>query len=394
MEAVGIIAEYNPFHNGHLYQLRQVKRRFPHSVVVVAMSGNYLQRGEPACLDKWTRARAALCNGADVVVELPVRASVQPADVFARWGVRILANMGVSTLAFGAEHAEYDFAALAAQTATVRGDFTVHDQSYAATYQQAIAAAVGHPIDQPNDVLGLAYAKANQELRCFLHLAPIQRHNAAYLDAELTAGSIASATAIRRAWQDGKTNAVFRYAPRETAAALQQHGFVGWKQLWPGLRQRLVTTSPAHLRSIVGMAEGIEYRLIRLAQELPADASFATWLKAVKSKRFTYTRLARLAMNVALGITTDEVAAFAAHPYTHLLGFTPKGQRYLRQAKHHYAFPVLTKVNQDDRNGFYASDYRAGVLYRLAAGGQEQDLKRAPVRVMKEDDDGSTVVTE
>ena len=99
-------------------------------------------------------------------------------------------------------------------------------------------------------------------------------------------------------------------------------------------------------------------------------------------------------MNVALGITTDEVAAFAAHPYTHLLGFTVKGQRYLRQAKHHYAFPVLTKVNQDDKNGFYASDYRAGVLYRLAAGGQEQDLKRAPVRVMKEDDDGSTVVTE
>ena len=393
MEAVGIIAEYNPFHNGHLYQLRQVKRRFPHSVIVVAMSGNYLQRGEPACLDKWTRARAALLNGADVIVELPVRASVQPADVFARWGVRILDNLGVTTLAFGAEHAEYDFAALAARTATVRGDFTVHDQSYAATYQQAIAAAVGHPVDQPNDVLGLAYAKANQELPRPLQLAPIQRHNAAYLDAQLTAGSIASATAIRRAWQDGKATDVFRYVPRETATALRQTPFVSWNQLWPGLRQRLVTVAPAGLRAVVGMTEGIEYRLIRLAQKLPATASFTTWLHAVKSKRFTYTRLARLAMNVALGITTDEVAAFNAHPYTHLLGFTSRGQQYLRQAKHHYAFPVLTKVNQDDKNGFYAPDYRAGVLYRLAAGGQEQDLKRAPVRVIKEDDDGSTVVT-
>ena len=393
MEAVGIIAEYNPFHNGHLYQLRQVKRRFPHSVIVVAMSGNYLQRGGPACLDKWTRARAALLNGADVIVELPVRASVQPADVFARWGVRILANLGVTTLAFGAEHAEYDFAALAARTAAVRGDFTVHDQSYAATYQQAIAAAVGHPVDQPNDILGLAYAKANQELSRPLRLAPIQRHSAAYLDAQLTAGSIASATAIRRAWQDGKTTDVSRYVPRETATALRQTSFVSWNQLWPGLRQRLVTVTPAELRSVVGMTEGIEYRLIRLAQELPATASFTTWLHAVKSKRFTYTRLARLAMNVALGITTGEVAAFNTHPYTHLLGFTSQGQRYLRQAKHHYVFPVLTKVNQDDKNGFYAPDYRAGVLYRLAAGGQEQDLKRAPVRVIKEDDDGSTVVT-
>lgn len=394
MEAVGIIAEYNPFHNGHLYQLQQVKQRFPHSVIVVAMSGNYLQRGEPACLDKWTRAQSALLNGADVVVELPVRASVQPADVFARWGVRILANLGVSTLAFGAEHAEYDFASLATQTAAVRGNFAVHDQSYAATYQQAIAAKVGYPIDQPNDVLGLAYAKANNELARPLRLAPIQRRNAAYLDANLAAGSIASATAIRRAWQNGKFADICRYVPPETTRALRQNAFVSWEQLWPGLRQRLITVSPAQLRLIVGMAEGIEYRLIRLAQELPPSASFETWLHAVKSKRFTYTRLARLALNVALGITTDEVAAFTAHPYTHLLGFTTHGQRYLRWAKHHYAFPVLTKVNQKDKNGLYAPDYRAGVLYRGAAGGQEQDLKRAPVRVIKEDNDGSTVVIE
>ncbi|MFK5705028.1 nucleotidyltransferase [Ligilactobacillus sp. LYQ139] len=392
MEAVGIIAEYNPFHNGHLYQLRQVKQRFPHSVIVVAMSGNYLQRGEPACLDKWVRAQIALLNGADVIVELPVRASVQPADVFAQWGVRILANLGVSILAFGAEHAGYDFASLATQTAAVQGDFTVHDQSYAATYQQAIAAKVGYPIDQPNDVLGLAYAKANQKLAHPLRLAPIQRHNAAYLDADLAAGSIASATAIRRAWQNGKYTDVCRYVPRETARALRHGAFVNWKQLWPGLRQRLVTVSPVQLRLIVGMTEGIEYRLIRLAQELPPSTSFETWLHAVKSKRFTYTRLARLAMNVALGITANEVTTFTAHPYTHLLGFTTQGQQYLRWAKHHYAFPVLTKINQKDKNGFYAPDYRAGVLYQLAAGGQEQDLKRAPVRVTREDDNGSTVV--
>lgn len=109
MKIIGIIAEYNPFHNGHLYQIEKVKEIYPESIIIVAMSGNFLQRGEPAIVDKWVRAKQALLNGVDVVVEIPIAGCVQPADRFAENGVRILNNMGCEELFFGAEHAEYDF---------------------------------------------------------------------------------------------------------------------------------------------------------------------------------------------------------------------------------------------------------------------------------------------
>ena len=154
MPVAGIIAEYNPFHNGHLYQIKEVKKKFPDAPLVVAMSGNFLQRGEPASFDKWTRAQQALANGADLVVEMPVLACVQPADRFAFNGVSILASLGVTDLFFGAEHAEYDFTAYARLVQSTHGDFKTYNESYAATFQKAVAAKIGHNVDQPNDLLG------------------------------------------------------------------------------------------------------------------------------------------------------------------------------------------------------------------------------------------------
>ena len=106
MKIAGVIAEYNPFHNGHRYQIEQIKKELSDAPLVVAMSGNFLQRGEPACFDKWTRAGEALQNGADLVVEVPVAACMQPADRFAFGGVNALSSLGVTDLFFGAEHAE------------------------------------------------------------------------------------------------------------------------------------------------------------------------------------------------------------------------------------------------------------------------------------------------
>ena len=129
MPVAGIIAEYNPFHNGHLYQIQEVKKKFPDAPLVVAMSGNFLQRGEPASFDKWTRAEQALANGTDLVVEMPVLACVQPADRFAFNGVSILASLGVTDLFFGAEHAEYDFADYARLVQSAHGDFKTYSES-------------------------------------------------------------------------------------------------------------------------------------------------------------------------------------------------------------------------------------------------------------------------
>lgn len=380
MPVAGIIAEYNPFHNGHFYQIQEVKKKFPDAPLVVAMSGNFLQRGEPASFDKWTRAEQALANGADLVVEMPVLACVQPADRFAFNGVSILASLGVTDLFFGAEHAEYDFADYARLVQSAHGDFKTYNESYAATFQKAVAAKIGHNVDQPNDLLGLAYAKANLKLGEPLRLNPIQRKNANYHEVELKAGTIASATAIRQHYLAGNLAKLSAYVPEATLATLKTQRLLTWDDFFPYLKYKLLSTTPARLGEIYGMAEGIEYRLKEQMERLPSTADFDQWLKAVKTKRFTYTRLSRLACALLLELTPAEVKEYNKAPYMRLLGFNAKGQQVLSRAKKTSAHQIIAKVSKDDKNAAYRVDYRAGKIYQLQ-NQLEQDLKRAPIRI-------------
>ncbi|HJH33661.1 MAG TPA: nucleotidyltransferase [Ligilactobacillus aviarius] len=378
----GIITEYNPFHNGHLYQIQQVKKQFPDVPLVIAMSGNFLQRGEPAIIDKWHRAAECLANGADLVMELPLMAAVQPADRFAYYGVWTLAQMGVTDLFFGAEHATFDFMHDAQKAMEITGNFNKYHESFAKNYQQVIAEKVGHQVDQPNDLLGLAYAKANLKLKANITLHPIQRKNANYHDIELNdAGTIASASAIREALHHQNQD-FEKFVPHQTAQDLKKQPLVSWDDFWIHLKMELLTHSPQELEKIYGMAEGIQYRMIAMAQRSEFAGNFDSWIKAVKNKRFTYTRLSRLATMTLLHITWDDVASFEAQPYLRVLGFSKKGQAVLHAAKKSCDHPIITNVSQDEKKGILRIDYRAGKVYQAVCG-NEQDLKHAPIMTVK-----------
>lgn len=381
-QIIGIITEYNPFHNGHLYQIQQVKKQFPDVPLVIAMSGNFLQRGEPAIIDKWHRAAECLANGADLVMELPLMAAVQPADRFAYYGVWTLAQMGVTDLFFGAEHATFDFMHDAQKAMEITGNFNKYHESFAKTYQQVITEKVGHQVDQPNDLLGLAYAKANLKLKAGINLHPIQRKNANYHDIELNdAGTIASASAIREALHHQNQD-FEKFVPHQTAQDLKKQPLVSWDDFWIHLKMELLTHSPQELEKIYGMAEGIQYRMIAMAQRSEFAGSFDSWIKAVKNKRFTYTRLSRLATMTLLHITWDDVASFEAQPYLRVLGFSKKGQAVLHAAKKSCDHPIITNVSQDEKKGILRIDYRAGKVYQAVCG-NEQDLKHAPIMTVK-----------
>lgn len=381
-QITGIITEYNPFHNGHLYQIQQVKKQFPDVPLVIAMSGNFLQRGEPAIIDKWHRAAECLANGADLVMELPLMAAVQPADRFAYYGVWTLAQMGVTDFFFGAEHATFDFMHDAQKAMEITGNFNKYHESFAKTYQQVIAEKVGHQVDQPNDLLGLAYAKANLKLKAGINLHPIQRKNANYHDIELNdAGTIASASAIREALHHQNQD-FEKFVPHQTAQDLKKQPLVSWDDFWIHLKMELLTHSPQELEKIYGMAEGIQYRMIAMAQRSEFAGSFDSWIKAVKNKRFTYTRLSRLATMTLLHITWDDVASFEAQPYLRVLGFSKKGQAVLHAAKKSCDHPIITNVSQDEKKGILRIDYRAGKVYQAVCG-NEQDLKHAPIMTVK-----------
>ena len=381
-QIIGIITEYNPFHNGHLYQIQQVKKQFSDAPLVIAMSGNFLQRGEPAIIDKWHRAAECLANGADLVMELPLMAAVQPADRFAYYGVWTLAEMGVTDLFFGAEHATFDFMHDAQKAMEITGNFNKYHESFAKTYQQVITEKVGHQVDQPNDLLGLAYAKANLKLKAGISLHPIQRKNANYHDIELNdAGTIASASAIREALHHQNQD-FEKFVPHQTAQDLKKQLLVSWDDFWIHLKMELLTHSPQELEKIYGMAEGIQYRMISMAQRSEFAGNFDSWIKAVKNKRFTYTRLSRLATMMLLHITWDDVALFEAQPYLRVLGFSKKGQAVLHAAKKSCNHPIITNVSQDEKKGILRIDYRAGKVYQAVCG-NEQDLKHAPIMTVK-----------
>lgn len=379
MHATGIIAEYNPFHNGHQYQINWVKEHFPATTLVIAMSGNYLQRGEPACFDKWVRAREALQAGADLVVEIPFGLCMQPADRFAQSGVAVLQQLGVENLVFGAEHSNYDFKDLAQKSQDLTWDYQRYNISYAALYQQAVKEAVGFEITQPNDLLGLAYARAALALAPTLNLVPIQRQAAGYHDQKLpTGGHIASATAIRQNIHE--PDMVKKFVGAQTWMDIKQETSVTWANLWPLLRYRLLTATPEQLATIYGMAEGIQYRMQEQLQLAPVSLDFDTWLKKVKTKRFTYTRLSRLALATVLNISAAEVEQAWAHPFVRILGFNRTGQNYLSTQKKKIAWPVVTNVNKELKKTLLSLDYRVGKVYQMF-NHQEQDMRRAPIRI-------------
>lgn len=375
MKAVGLVVEYNPFHNGHLYHLQQAKEVTGADVVVAVMSGNFTQRGEPTIVDKWARTRAALLNGVDLVVELPVFYAVQPAHYFAAGAMRLLAALGVKSLVFGAEHPSWDFAQLVeAEKHFNQTGFNRYNATYATQFNQQLKEQTGVTLVDPNDILAFAYTKANRQNSYGMKLFPIQRQKSNYHDEKIR-GTIASATAVREAVQ--QQDPIYQQAvPAAMAAELTKlHTIPSWAVMYPLLRNQLIQAPVSYLAKTYLMAEGLEYRLKEGAQR---SLNFAAFMKYAKTKRYTYAHLLRGCLYALLQISQQEVNAHKQTPYLHVLGFNKRGRQYLHTIKKEVELPIITKVDQDLRDGLMNLDYRAGKLYQLFTP-VEQDLKHPPV---------------
>ena len=365
--ATGIIAEYNPFHNGHLYQLRQATH-LTGQPVVVAMSASFMQRGEPACLSKWLRARLAVENGAALVLELPTAFSLRSAQFFASGGVQLLAATGsVNTLSCGVESPELDFWTLAQKITSDAAQGRIRallsqGKSYAAAcaavLSEAQQEASAQGLSKPNDILALEYAKALQST----DMKPlfIERRGNGYNDREIS-GTMASATAIRQALAaersthhaNGTTTANNTTTPANKSASQ-----VSWQQavpasvcqallasapgydaalLWQLVRYRLRLLSPDAIAEACQCSEGLENLLKQAAQA----STFAEALQLCTSKRYTTSRIRRLLMQLLLDVPRwqweDNSPA-----YLRVLAFNDTGRQLLKQMKSTASLPILT----------------------------------------------------
>ncbi|GAO99750.1 nucleotidyltransferase [Fructobacillus ficulneus] len=393
MKAVGIIAEYNPFHNGHAYHIQRAKELTGADLAVVVMSGNFVQRGEPAILDKWERTQLAMNSGADLVVELPVFYAVQPGHLFAEGAVKILQALGVEDLVFGSENPTIDFMDLAKKAAEIesQGQFTDRSQTYASAYAGQLEEATGFKLENPNDILAFSYAKAVLKSGLPMNLVPIGRLEAGYHDQTFAEDqTIASASSIRLALHKGKFDKVENVVPAETLAALKDkpNTLDFEKPFYDLLRYRLLTDTVGQLGQVYQMAEGLEHRLAATAGNPEAPQSYQSFIKAVKTKRYTFARIQRTLLYTLLNIKVDQMQAAMADSYIRLLGFNDLGQGYLSEVKRRATLPIISKVDMGLAKANLRLDYKAGQIWQVLAGQQGvklgQDLSRKPIYQTKE----------
>lgn len=393
MQAVGVITEYNPFHNGHHYHVTQAKQVTGADVVVAVMSGNFVQRGVPAVFDKWQRAELALDGGVDLVFELPFAFAVQPAHLFAQGAIRLLADAGVNSIVFGAEHAEWDFVALAkavrGQSKTVATNFATYNQTYATNFNDSLETIIGYRIDTPNDLLGFAYANAllDFQLEDQIQLRPIQRTGANYHDKHINHEKIASATALRQLMAEKADQQAFvPYTGKKAAALLAQGPQVeDWWQKWFELLYYQVMMTPvSDLEQCYQLTDGLAYRLKDQMERLALPLTENSWQEFMitfKSKRYTWSRLQRTLLYVLLHITNDEMQYAMTVPYLRLLAANKVGRTYLKQQRKQFMLPMIHKVTKDDLTDLLRLDYRAGRLYQFCSTDEYKSIKQDTGRI-------------
>ncbi|GGE41199.1 UPF0348 protein YlbM [Pullulanibacillus camelliae] len=401
MNIAGVIVEYNPFHNGHHYHLEATRKQTEADLVVAVMSGPFLQRGEPALLSKWERTKLALQAGIDIVIELPYPYATQRAEVFAWGAVSLLHAIGTTHLCFGSEAGTIEpFLKTIEHFAFRKEDYNTLLKKYMAegnSYPKATALAYKAlglieegllDLSKPNNILGYHYVQAVQKLQSPLRVETIKRVQAGYHDADITDAHIASATAIRKALFEYSKEApsLKQLTPWFTAAALEQaqqfKQLRRWEDYFSYLKYRLLTEPKEKLNSYYEAEEGLENRFSHVIQHAH---SFSDFMTAVKTKRYTWTRIQRLCTHMLTGTTKAEMEAanqLAFPQYLRLLGMSQQGQRYLNQCKKQLSIPLVTKISDIDSQDLIV-DHRAAECYQLVDqnnGEIPREYQRTPIR--------------
>ena len=362
MTITGIIAEFNPFHNGHKYLLEQAE-----GVKIVAMSGNFVQRGEPAIVDKWTRTQMALENGADLVVELPFLVSVQAADFFGQGAVAILARLGMDTLAFGTEEV-LDYQQIA-NLYTERGqemELFMENLPNSLSYPQKTQAMwkefadLDFSGDTPNHVLALAYAKAVAGRKIKLH--PIQRQGAGYHSVDKNV-DFASATALRQHQSD--QNFLERFMP--SVALFANASKVSWEDYYPLLRYQIL--SNPDLTTIYQVNQEMA---VRIKDAIKTAQSMEELVEVVATKRYTKARVRRLLTYILVQARESDLPEAI-----HILGFTEKGRQLLKSLKEQ-----VHLVSRIGKEPWDVMTQKADQIYQLGHPSiAEQNFGRVPIRI-------------
>lgn len=344
MSILAIICEYNPFHNGHKFQIESQKKALDASGVIAIMSGNFVQRGAPAICDKWHRAKMALMLGADLVIELPTVFATQSAERFARGGVSLADSLGVvDHLSFGCECDDIE---LLKKTAQIVNENETRERiskllKGGTSYPYARMLACGEEyqeiLSKPNNILAVEYIKALAELDSKIEPVPVLRKGTDH-NSDIPAGSFASASYVRSCVINDKDFSEF--IPAECIEILKEADvFKDKTKLDAIITYLLRSKSIDELREIADMTEGIEYRFKEAGMRFTTVEEITEF---VKTKRYTKTRIDRLLINILLSIKKEDI--IKNPEYIRVLGFNETGKEILSEIKKQSHLPIITKT--------------------------------------------------
>lgn len=351
MKACGIITEYNPFHNGHMYHIKQARDVSQCDVLIAVMSGNFVQRGEPAIVDKWIRAQYAVSHGVDLVMELPYPFAVQSADYFAKGAVQCLQLAKVSDMVFGSESNNLT---RLFEARNIKDTPVSKQNSYAANFAQK------HTAFSSNDILGVSYLKALQNTNIQPHT--IQRTNQ-YHETSLEK-TIASATAIRQGVKEQKN------IEHATVMANELHTKHMYEHYYPLIQHMLQTTPIAQLQQIFLMEEGLEHQLIRHAFTYD---NFSDFIQACISKRYTKSRIQRTLIHLMTHTTKQQIQELPTLQHLRILAFNQTGRTYLSILKKDENIILASRFNQIPE-AYRTLELKATCTYAYPLSSKEKHL--------------------
>lgn len=346
MKILGLIVEYNPFHQGHLYHLNKAKKLINPDVTIVVMSSHFVQRGEPAISDKWTRANIAIKNGIDLVVELPFVYSVQSADYFARGAVDLLHKLNVTDIVFGSETGDIEIFENIALT--IKNNQSSYDKlvkqymsaglRYPDACNKALTILMNKSITTPNDLLALAYVKEviNNDYQINLHC--IKRTNDFH---SLEIKNICSASAIRNAIKN-KIDISDQFCNYE-----DYNEFYFLDNLFPLLRYRLLTITKNELRNLHLVDEGIENLLV---EKITNCDNIEEFISMLTSKRYTRSRIQRMLIHILMNNNKTEIITAMNIDYIRILKMNDIGQKYLNKIKKYCPYKIITNFSSYHHN--------------------------------------------
>lgn len=378
MEIIGIVAEYNPFHNGHLYQIQKIKEKYPDSILVAVVSSTFTQRGTVSILNKWTKTKIALDNHIDIVIELPFVYATQSSDIFAKGAVALLNKLKVTRIIFGTERDNLNELSLSADIQLNNKEYhklvklyLSKGLNYPTATNKALEDLTGQVVTTPNDLLALSYIKEIKSNNYQIKYENIKR-TSSYHGTEIN-NNITSASNIRKLYQENKDIDNLIPYSKEQLYKVDMNKFL------PLLKYQIFLNQD-NLNKYQTVDEGIEGSIIKY---ITKSSTYKELINNIKTKRYTYNKISRMLLHILISFTKEEAQNINID-YIRLLGFSSNGKHYLNKIKKELDVPLITGYKKNISK-VLDIELRTTKIYTLIIGNELllEEYRNKPIIVQK-----------